>query len=161
MIGGYIGDNFGLQNVFFITGALLLVAFVTTAFLVKESFTRQDKKAIGIKEVWDSVPEKSLTVTMFVTFFILSVALYSVEPIVTVYVTQLSRNAGHIALLAGMVFSASGLANIIAAPRLGKLSDRIGAQKVILGLRTLVWVRCPTFLRDRGTSRLCGRGSRS
>lgn len=28
--------------------------------------------------------------------------------------------------------SASGLANLIAAPRLGKLSDRIGAQKVIL-----------------------------
>jgi DHA1 family multidrug resistance protein-like MFS transporter len=132
MIGGYIGDNFGLQNVFFITGALLLVAFVTTAFFVKESFIRQDKKAIGIKEVWNSVPGKSLTVTMFVTFFILSVALYSVEPIVTVYVTQLSRNAGHIALLAGMVFSASGLANIIAAPRLGRLSDRIGAQKVIL-----------------------------
>ncbi len=31
-----------------------------------------------------------------------------------------------------MAFSASGLANIIAAPRLGKLSDKIGAQKVIL-----------------------------
>jgi MFS family permease len=31
-----------------------------------------------------------------------------------------------------MAFSASGLANIIAAPRLGKLSDRIGVQKVML-----------------------------
>ena len=31
-----------------------------------------------------------------------------------------------------MAFSASGLANIIAAPRLGKLSDKIGAHKVIL-----------------------------
>lgn len=31
-----------------------------------------------------------------------------------------------------MAFSASGLANMIAAPRLGKLSDKIGAQKVIL-----------------------------
>ena len=34
--------------------------------------------------------------------------------------------------MAGMVFSASGLANLIAAPRLGKLSDRIGAQRVML-----------------------------
>ncbi|WP_368491239.1 MFS transporter [Clostridium sp. BJN0013] len=42
------------------------------------------------------------------------------------------RNTNHVALLAGMAFSASGLANIIAAPRLGKLSDKIGAQKVIL-----------------------------
>lgn len=64
--------------------------------------------------------------------FILSVALYSVEPIVTIYVKQLSNNSSHIALLAGITFSASGLANIIAAPRLGKLSDKIGAHKVML-----------------------------
>jgi MFS family permease len=132
MIGGYIGDRLGLQNVFFVTGALLLISFVTTALFVKENFARQDRKALGIGEVWKSVPEKTLTVTMFVTFFVLSVALYSVEPIVTIYVAQLSRDTGHIALLAGMVFSASGLANIIAAPRLGRLSDRIGPHRVML-----------------------------
>jgi MFS family permease len=132
MIGGSIGDNLGLQNVFFITGALLLISFITTALFVQESFVREDKKTLGIREIWNTVPEKSLTVTMFVTFFVLTVALFSVEPIVTVYVSQLSRTTSHVALMAGMVFSASGLANIIAAPRLGKLSDRIGAQKVML-----------------------------
>ncbi|MEY8001967.1 multidrug efflux MFS transporter [Clostridium sp. Mt-5] len=132
MIGGFIEETFGLQNVFFMTGALLLIAFITTSLFVEESFTRQDKKAHSVKEIWNVVPEKSLTVTILVTFFVLTVALYSVEPIITVYVTQLSRNTSHVALLAGMAFSASGLANIIAAPRLGKLSDKIGAQKVIL-----------------------------
>lgn len=131
-IGGFIAENMGLQSSFFVTGGLMLVAFITTALFVKESFHREDKKTLSIKEVWSSVPEKSLTLTLFVTFFILTVALYSVEPIITVYVTQLSKSANHVALLAGMTFSASGLANIIAAPRLGKLSDRIGAQKVIL-----------------------------
>ncbi len=132
MIGGYIGENFGLQNVFFITGAMLLIAFITTALFVKESFTRQDKKVLSAKEIWNSIPEKSLTIIMFVTFFVLTIALYSVEPIITVYVTQLYHNTSHVALLAGMAFSASGLANIIAAPRLGKISDKIGAQKVML-----------------------------
>ncbi|OZQ60308.1 MFS transporter [Paenibacillus sp. VTT E-133280] len=131
-IGGFIAESLGLQSSFFVTGGLMLVAFITTALFVKESFHREDKKTLSIKEVWSSVPEKSLTLTLFVTFFILTVALYSVEPIITVYVTQLSKSASHVALLAGMTFSASGLANIIAAPRLGKLSDRIGAQKVIL-----------------------------
>ncbi|WP_411682502.1 multidrug efflux MFS transporter [Clostridium thailandense] len=131
-VGGFIDEILGLQSVFFITGALLLVSFITTLIFVKESFIREDKKVLTIKEVWSTVPEKSLTVTMFVTFFILSVALYSVEPIVTVYVKQLSNNSSHIALLAGLTFSASGLANIIAAPRLGKLSDKIGAHKVML-----------------------------
>ncbi|MCJ8014226.1 multidrug efflux MFS transporter [Paenibacillus sp. KQZ6P-2] len=131
-IGGFVAENFGLQNSFFITGLLLFIAFITTVFFVKENFVREQKKTPGIKEVWHTVPEKSLTITLFVTFFVLTVALYSVEPIITVYITQISVHAGHVALLSGLVFSASGLANIIAAPRLGKLSDKIGAHKVIL-----------------------------
>lgn len=130
-IGGFIEEGFGLQNVFFITGALLLVAFILTALFVKESFTREDKKVLQLKEVWQLIPEKSLTITMFVTFFVLTVALYSVEPVMTVYITHLSLDSSHIALMAGLTFSASGLANIIAAPRLGKLSDRIGVHKVM------------------------------
>jgi len=132
MIGGYIAETLGFQPVFFITGVLLLISFITTALFVKESFTREDKKALSFKETWSTVPEKGLTITMFVTFFVLTVALYSVEPIITVYITQLSSNTSHIALLAGLAFSASGLANIFAAPRLGRLSDKIGAHKVML-----------------------------
>lgn len=132
VIGGYISEYFGLKNVFFITGGLLFVAFITVTLFVKESFTPSNKNTISLKGVWESVPEKILTITMLVTFFILTVALYSVEPIITVYISQLSVNSSHIALLAGFAFSASGLANIIAAPRLGKLSDKIGVQKVML-----------------------------
>lgn len=131
-IGGLIEDSFGLQPVFFITGALLLVAFVTTLLFVKEDFAREAKKTLSASEVWNSVPEKSLTIVLSVTFFIITLALYTIEPIITVYVTQLSKNASHIALISGLAFSASGLANIIAAPNLGKLSDKVGAHKVVL-----------------------------
>jgi len=59
--------------------------------------------------------------------------LYSIEPIVTIYVIQLTKGMGyHVATMAGLAFSATGLANIIAAPMLGKLSDKTGAHKVIL-----------------------------
>jgi DHA1 family multidrug resistance protein-like MFS transporter len=132
MIGGYIGETFGLQNVFFITGAMMLIAFITTVLFVKESFIRLEQKVLSAKEIWNTVPSKSLTVIMFVTSFVLALALYSVEPVITVYVAQLAGNTSHVALVAGMVFSASGLANIIAAPGLGRISDRIGPQKVML-----------------------------
>jgi len=59
-IGGFLEDTMGLQNVFFITGALMLVAFAATALFVKESFSREDKNVLGIREVWDIVPEKAL-----------------------------------------------------------------------------------------------------
>lgn len=132
MIGGFIEDAVGLRPVFYITGALVFAAFLITFFFVRESFVREDKKAMSLKEVWNSVPEKNLTIVIFLTLFITTLGLYSIEPIVTVYVSQLAKNMNHVALIAGVVFSASGLSNMIAAPILGKLSDRIGAHKIIL-----------------------------
>lgn len=45
-IGGFIAENMGLQSSFFVTGGLMLVAFITTALFVKESFHREDKKRL-------------------------------------------------------------------------------------------------------------------
>jgi MFS family permease len=132
VIGGFIAENLGLQDVFFTTGILMFIAFVTTLLFVKESFTREDKEVLSTKTIWQAIPHKNLTITLFITFFLLTLALYSIEPIVTVYITQLSNNANHVALIAGLAFSASGLSNIIAAPILGKLSDKIGSQKIML-----------------------------
>ncbi|NRD79978.1 multidrug efflux MFS transporter [Bacillus sp. BRMEA1] len=132
IIGGYLVESTGLQNVFFITGALLFLSFIATALFVKESFISQNKQVLPMKEIWSQIPEKSLTLTLFVTFFALTLALYSIEPIITLYISQLTKNSSHIALIAGMTFSASGLASIISAPRLGKLSDQLGTQRVIL-----------------------------
>ncbi|MDF2882621.1 MAG: putative permease [Clostridiaceae bacterium] len=132
MIGGFIEDNFGLRNVFFIIGSLMIISFFTAAVFVKESFNKEEKKVLSAKEVWNLIPNGKLIITLFVTSFILTLALFSIEPIITVYVSQLTKDGSHIALISGMVFSASGLASIIAAPRLGKLSDKIGPQKVML-----------------------------
>jgi MFS transporter, DHA1 family, multidrug resistance protein len=132
MIGGYIGETFGFQNIFFITGGLMMIAFIMTALFVKEIFVRPDKAVMNIKETWNIVPEKALTVTIIVTFFVITLAVYTLEPIITVYIAQLTEHSEHVALLAGITFSAAGLANLIAAPRLGKLSDTIGAHKVMI-----------------------------
>lgn len=132
MIGGFIEENFGLRNVFFIIGSLMIISFFTAVIFVKESFNKEEKKVLSAKEVWKLIPDAKLIITLFVTSFILTLALFSIEPIITVYVSELSKDSSHIALIAGMVFSASGLASIIAAPRLGKLSDKIGPQKVML-----------------------------
>lgn len=131
-IGGGIEEIFGLKPVFFITGILLFIAFTTTALLVKESFVRKDDNTKSAKDIWSSVPEKSLTVILSLTFFVITLSLYTIEPIITVYVEQLSKDASHVAFISGLAFSVSGLANIISAPNLGKLSDKLGAHKVML-----------------------------
>ena len=132
VIGGFIEDKVGLPPVFFITGSFMFIAFIITLIFVKENFVHSEKKVRSMRDVWNEIPEKHLTVILSVTFFVITLGLYSIEPIVTVYVMQLSTDLTHIALISGLAFSASGLANIIAAPQLGKLSDRTGAHRVIL-----------------------------
>ncbi|OPJ59291.1 multidrug efflux MFS transporter [Clostridium oryzae] len=132
MIGGYLDEILGLQFTFFFTGSLMLAVFVFTLLFVKEEFVPSKKEVLSTKEIWRQLPNPELIIVLFVTSYILQLAYYSIEPIITVYIDQLSGNSSHVALISGMAFSASGLASIIAAPRLGKLSDRIGPQKVML-----------------------------
>ncbi|UZW14821.1 multidrug efflux MFS transporter [Clostridium pasteurianum] len=141
LVGGYLDEFLGLKFTFFLTGGLMLIAFFTTLFFVKEDFVPSEKKKVeSAKELWKQLPNSNIIVTLFVSSFILQFAYYSVEPIITIYIGQLAGSLNHVALIAGMAFSASGLANIIAAPRLGKLSDRIGPQKVVLGALILAGI---------------------
>ncbi len=132
LFGGYIAATVGLRSVFFSIGILLLIAFILSLFFIREEFTPPAEKPPRFGEVWCLLPEPKVMVAMFVTTFMMSFALMSIQPIITVYITQLSQEEVHVALMSGMVFSASGLASILAAPQLGKLSDRIGPQKVML-----------------------------
>ena len=141
LVGGYLDEFLGLQFTFFLTGGLMLVVFFTTIFFVKEDFVSPEKKKVqSIKEIWRELPNQSIILTLFISSFILQLAYYSIEPIITVYIGQLSKNLNHVALISGMAFSASGLASILAAPRLGKLSDKIGPQKVVLGALVLAGI---------------------
>ncbi len=131
MIGGSLDGIAGIRSVFYITGVLLVIVFFITVIFIKED-KESSKKTLKFKEVWSFIPNKKLLVAMFVTSFILQLAFYSIESIITVYVTDLSKTVKNIALISGMAFSASGLANILAARKLGRLSDKIGAHKVML-----------------------------
>jgi MFS family permease len=131
IVGGYIAERLGLHYVFFITGGLLLIAFLATQFFVQEHFVRPETRGHSTREIWRQIPDPGLTLTLIVTFFLLPVGLYSIEPIVTVYVRQLAHHTSHLALIAGLAFSAPGVANLCVASRLGKLSDQIGPQRVI------------------------------
>jgi len=132
LFGGYVAEEWGFRSVFLSTAAMLLLAFVASLLFVREQFTANDQKVLSCREVWCLIPNPQVMVTMFVSTFTLQLALLSIEPILTVYVTQLSHITNHIVLISGLVFASSGFANMLAAPQLGKLSDRIGPHKVML-----------------------------
>ncbi len=132
LVGGFIGETWGYQAVFFFTGFLMILTFLLTLLFVKESFTPENKKTAGHRETWHLVPYKTLTLILFVSFFVSYLSLYSIEPILTVYISSLSLNIHHIAFMAGLIFSSTGLATMLSSPLLGRLSDRRGPHKILL-----------------------------
>jgi MFS family permease len=77
------------------------------------------------------IPDRRVVLAMLGTAMLVTVANFSIEPIITVYVGQLVAGP-HVTLLAGCTMAASALGSILAAARLGRLADRIGAWKIIV-----------------------------
>jgi len=103
-----------------------------TFFFVQENFTRTTKPLLSFREICHTLPDKQLIFAMFITTFTLQLALFSIEPVITIYISTLSPNTTHLAFISGLVFASSGLSSMLVAPRLGKLADKVGAHKVIL-----------------------------
>ena len=72
-----------------------------------------------------------LPAIFFVTVMI-QFALFSIVPILPIYVQSLQGYRGKCSVYAGLVAAAMGVANVIASPQLGKLGDRYGSQKILL-----------------------------
>ncbi|AFM39884.1 arabinose efflux permease family protein [Desulfosporosinus acidiphilus SJ4] len=131
LVGGTLSEIIGLRHVFYITGGFLLLAFLIAWVFVREDFIPNNSARLSGREVWKIIDKPKILIAMFITSFMLQLASMSIEPIVTIYVKLLMNNASHIAIISGAVVSAVGLANVLIAPFLGKLSDRIGPYSVL------------------------------
>lgn len=85
-----------------------------------------------MREVVTSLKNPKLVLSLFVTTLIIQIATGSIAPILTLYVRELAGNVSNIAFISGMIASVPGVAALLSAPRLGKLGDRIGPEKILI-----------------------------
>lgn len=132
-LGGILADTIGIRNVFFLTGVLQILATIVVMFFVKEHFhPNTSANQMSDREFLRKLGNTGIILPLFVVTMVMQMGYLSIEPIVTIYVRQLQPHAIHLSTLSGATFAAIGLGNIISAPRLGRLADQIGAQKVLL-----------------------------
>jgi len=133
LVGGFLADNYGLRPVFFMTASVLFLCFLLTLLFIREQFQPVAKKEmLRAREVIASLKSPKLVLSLFVTTLIIQVATGSIAPILTLYVRDLAGNVTDIAFISGMIASVPGVAALISAPRLGKLGDRIGPEKILI-----------------------------
>jgi MFS family permease len=131
LIGGVLPPLIGVRGTFFLAGGVIFVAFIATCLLIREDARPKPSRAARRRGAWAAIPDKRPVVAMLATATLLMVANMSIEPIITVYVGELIHG-GSVTLVAGFVMAASALGSILAAARLGKLADRVGAWNVIM-----------------------------
>ncbi|MGF6605529.1 hypothetical protein OKW45_000429 [Paraburkholderia sp. WSM4175] len=71
--------------------AAIFVAFLATAFLIREKPVRKRTDSASKQGAWASVDDKRPAIAMLATGLLLMVANMSIEPIITVYVAQLAK----------------------------------------------------------------------
>jgi MFS family permease len=133
LVGGMLPPLIGIRQTFLAAGAIIFVAFLATAFLIKEEARPPRSKTAKRHSGWAAIPDKRPIVAMLITGLLFMFANMSIEPIITVYVAQLIQDASHVTLVSGLAMSAAALGSILSASRLGKLADRLGHWNVIIG----------------------------
>lgn len=134
LLGGYIADTVGIRNDFIIVGILMgLAGVLATAFIHENYIPKPNIEKLSISKLKEQIPEFSSIVALCVASFIYAICIMSLQPVISVYIKGIvPSNTENLAFIAGAVFSAMGIAQLMSSSPLGKLVDKVGPRKVLV-----------------------------
>lgn len=135
LVGGFLPEFVGIRGTFFVGGAMIAVAAITTILLIREDF---DRASDGARRHRGTRIERGssrwpVIAALLSTAMMVLLANMSIEPIITVYIGHLGVPLDDQARIAGVIMACSALGSILTAARLGALADRVGSWNVIIG----------------------------
>ena len=134
LLGGYIADTVGIRNDFIIVGVLMGLAGVLATIFIHENYVPQpNPEKLSIRKLKEQIPEFNSIVALCVASFIYAICIMSLQPVISVYIKGIvPSDTENLAFIAGTVFSAMGIAQLMSSSPLGKLVDKIGPRKVLV-----------------------------
>ena len=134
LLGGYIADTVGIRNDFIIVGSIMGLAGVLATIFIHENYVPQpNPEKLSIRKLKEQIPEFNSIVALCVASFIYAICIMSLQPVISVYIKGIvPSDTENLAFIAGAVFSAMGIAQLMSSSPLGKLVDKIGPRKVLV-----------------------------
>src|SRR5699024_6153718 len=138
LLGGVLADAFGYANSFKWPSVTIFISAMIVAIGVKEiriqfADDAKEYKSYSSKEVLQHIIKQPVLFVVMLISALIQVAHFSIQPILSLYVAELHGSA-NIAFFSCMTFSAAGLGNLLMTRRWGRLGDRIGYIKIMIGL---------------------------
>lgn len=135
LIGGALAPLIGFRAMFEGCGAVIFLAFLATLFLIREVPKPKTAAKAGPRG-WAAIADKRAVAFMLFLGFVMMVAIMSIEPIIAFYVAEIDPDPTRVPVVAGLAMSAAALGSVLSAPPLGRLADRIGHRRVLIGALT-------------------------
>ena len=134
LLGGYIADTIGIRNDFIIVGIIMGLAGVLATIFIHENYVpKPNPEKLSIRKLKEQIPEFNSIVALCVASFIYAICIMSLQPVISVYIKGIvPSDTENLAFIAGAVFSAMGIAQLMSSSPLGKLVDKIGPRKVLV-----------------------------
>ena len=134
LLGGYIADTVGIRNDFIIVGIIMSLAGLLAAVFIHEDYKpKANVEKLSISKLKEQIPEFNSVIALCVASFIYAICIMSLQPVISVYIKGIvPSDTENLAFIAGAVFSAMGIAQLLSSSPLGKLVDKIGPRKVLV-----------------------------
>lgn len=136
LMGGLLADALGYRAVFPISSALMVIALLSIALLVREQSmpraARRGRLRLTLSRRSLAEVATGNTMVLLLALACNSFAIAVLSPVLSLYIKSLSAGSAHLGTLAGSIIAVSALTSSISALFLGRLGDRYGRKRVLL-----------------------------
>lgn len=132
LLGGILATAFGMRNSFYVGAVALSLITVTTILFIKEPPVAPEKEINKAQNTsyLSFIKDKNILI-LLLCVCMTNLVILQIQPIVSLYVQQLSHNSDKAVLLAGFIMSLGGIAGALASPLWGKTGQKVGFYKTI------------------------------
>jgi MFS transporter, DHA1 family, multidrug resistance protein len=137
LLGGLLSSWFGMRTSFFVAAVSLLVATAAIYFMVsepKQVITQSSPTSVKFKDLFNDLRhELSNRLLLYIMgiFAIVKACTMVIQPLLTIYVSELLNDAPEAVGISGVILSLAGIAGIIAAPFWGNQGQAYGYAKML------------------------------
>lgn len=132
LLGGILATAFGMRNSFYVGAIALSLITVTTILFIKEPPVAPEKEINKAQNpsYLSFIKDKNILI-LLLCVCMTNLVILQIQPIVSLYVQQLSHNSDKAVLLTGFIMSLGGIAGALASPLWGKTGQKVGFYKTI------------------------------
>jgi len=130
LIGATLSAFFGFRIIFFINAFICIIIGFFIIYGFKEITTNNDNgKSYNIFDNLSFIKQRKHLSLALIIIFLAQMSIMTNQPIFTLYIETMISDQKYLATISGIIFSITGIANVISGPIWGKRNDKYGSSK--------------------------------